>query len=125
MKPLLFLAVAVMLLAGCATAHRAAARPMKLVVLGPPNIPIAVSYSADGISQRSTTVMPATIEFTGRSAEWKVQRLSGNHEFRVEFYVGDLRRTSTTSAGHSAIQGAILYESDRERYWAQAVERLR
>ena len=96
---------------------------MKLVVLGPPNIPVAATYTVDGLTTTHSAVMPAAFDFRGRSAaEWKVQRLAGNEEFRVEFYVGDLRRTSTISAGHSAIRGAILYENNRERYWAQAVE---
>ena len=110
-------AVTISFLTGCT-----AARPMKLVVSGSTNLPVSASYTIDGVYRNYSGLMPATFEFRGRSAEWKIQRMAGNDDFRVEFYVDELRRTSTTSAGHSSIRGAIRYENNRELYWAEAID---
>ena len=94
---------------------------MKLEVLGKPGTMFVAKYTVDGLKQEEAGLMPGTIQFGGRSVEWEVVRPSGEEEFRVEFYVGELRRTSTTSAGKSKIRGALKYDANRERYGAQAV----
>ena len=94
---------------------------MKLEVLGKPGTMFVAKYTVDGLLQEEAGLMPATIHFGGRNVEWEVLRPSGDEEFRVEFYVGELRRTSTTSAGKSKIRGALKYDANRERYGAQAV----
>lgn len=78
-------------------------------------------FKVDGAKQEEAGLMPATIQFGGRSVEWEVLRPSGDAEFRVEFYVGELKRTSTTSAGKAKIRGALQYDAEREKYWGQAV----
>jgi hypothetical protein len=105
---------------GCAT--RPMGRPMKLVILGEKGTMYTAKYTVDGLTQEEAGLMPDTIRFGGRNVEWEVLRPSGTQEFRVEFYVGELKRTSTTSAGKSKIRGAIQYGSDQERYWAAAAD---
>jgi hypothetical protein len=95
---------------------------MRLVVLGPAGVPFAASYKVDGVELNESGVMPATIDFSGRNAKWEVVREQGNEDFRVEFYVGELVRQSTTTAGKSGIRGGIVYERDRERSWSEAFE---
>lgn len=104
---------------GCATTPMG--RPMKLVISGPPGTMFVAKFKVDGAKQEEAGLMPATIQFGGRSVEWEVLRPSGDAEFRVEFYVGELKRTSTTSAGKAKIRGALQYDAEREKYWGQAV----
>ena len=112
--------VGLVALSGCATTP--AGRPMKLEVLGKPGTMFVAKYTVDGLKQEEAGLMPATVEFGGRSVEWEVFRPNGEDEFRVEFYVGALRRTSTTSGGKSKIRGELKYDANRERYGAQAVD---
>jgi hypothetical protein len=95
---------------------------MKLEVLGKPGTMFVAKYTVDGLKQEEAGLMPSTVHFGGRSVEWEVLRPSGDEEFRVEFYVGELRRTSTTSAGRSKIRGELKYDANSERYWAHAVD---
>ena len=95
---------------------------MKLEVLGKPGTMFVAKYTVDGLKQEEAGLMPGTIHFGGRSVEWEVVRPNGEEDFRVEFYVGELRRTSTTSAGKSKIRGALKYDANSEGYWAQAVD---
>jgi hypothetical protein len=113
-----FWCLAMALLAmGCATVPDG--RPMKLVVLGTPGTMFAAKYKVDGATQEEAGLMPATIQFGGRSVEWEVMRPSGDREFRVEFYVGELKRTSTTSSGKAMIRGGLKYTATSESYWAE------
>jgi hypothetical protein len=103
---------------GCAT--QPAGRPMKLVILGEKGTMYTAKYKVDGLTQEEAGLMPDTIRFGGRSAEWEVLRPSGTNEFRVEFYVGELMRTSTTSAGKPRIRGGVKYDRRSEASWAAA-----
>ncbi|MGZ8920195.1 MAG: hypothetical protein ACXW3L_04355 [Limisphaerales bacterium] len=105
---------------GCATTPMG--RPMKLVISGPPGTMFVAKYAVDGAKQEEAGLMPATIQFGGRSVEWEVIRPSGDAEFRVDFWVGELRRSSTTSSGKSKIRGALQYDAEWEKYWAQAAD---
>ena len=95
---------------------------MKLVVLGAPGTMVTVRYKADGVPQEETVLVPATIPFKARNVEWEVIRPSGDEEFRVELLVGDLKRLSTTSGRKSKIRGAMVYNAQQEKYWAQPVD---
>jgi hypothetical protein len=114
-----FAAVA-LLMSGCVTPP--AGRPMKLVILGEKGTMYTAKYTVDGLKQESTGLMPDTIQFGGRNAEWEVQRPSGGRDFRVEFYVGEMKHTSTTSSGKSKIRGAVRYGKNQEVYWGEATD---
>jgi len=119
-KTLLSVAVAVLAVwSGCATP---AGRPMKLVILGEKGTMYVAKYTVDGLKQEEAGLMPDTVRFGGRNVEWEVLRPSGTNDFRVEFCVGELRRTSTTSAGKSKIRGAIKYDRNHESYWAHPAD---
>jgi len=104
-----------LILAGCATTPDA--RSMKLVVTGNAGTMVTVHYTADGVKQEETGVIPVTVRFHGRNAEWEIVRPSGGQEFRVDMYVGDMKRLSTTSSGHSKVRGQIEYSAAQEKYW--------
>ncbi len=102
------------LLTGCSPLH-----PMKIAVVGPGGTPFRGSYTVDGIYQSYTGVMPATVEFTARDLDWRIERQAGTEPFRVESYVGEIRCTSTESSNHRGIRGALETGGDREKYWAE------
>lgn len=95
---------------------------MKLVITGTPGSMFAAKYKVDGAMQEEAGLMPGTIQFGGRSVEWEVTQPSGDREFRVEFYVEALKRTSTTSYGKPTIRGGLKYTATSESYWAHPVD---
>ena len=108
------------LLCGCATTPKG--RPMKLVVEGERGTMFTAAYTVDGVRQEETAVMPATISFAGRNAEWEVRRPSGDGAFMVEFWIGEFRRQVTHSSGKPAIRGQVKYSETRESTWAHPVD---
>lgn len=95
---------------------------MKLVVEGQKGTMFTATYTVDGVRQEETAVMPATISFGGRNAEWEVRRPSCDGAFSVEFWIGEFRRQVTHSSGKAAIRGEVEFSAEREKTWAHPVD---
>jgi hypothetical protein len=76
------------------------------------------SYIADGVTNSMSAIAPATISLQARDLAYEFTRDGGDGEFRVELYVGDLPRLSTTSGGQQGVRGQLHYSSGNESYWA-------
>jgi hypothetical protein len=96
------------------------ARPVRLVISGPDGQRFAGSYIADGITHSLAAVAPATISLQARDVAFEFKREGGDEEFRVELFVGGLRRTSTTSDKRQGVRGELRYSARTESYWATA-----
>ena len=95
---------------------------MKLVVAGEKGTMLTAAYTVDGVLQEETAVIPATISFAGRNAEWEVRRPSGDRAFSVEFWIGQFKRQVTHSSGKPAIRGKVEFTETREATWAHPVD---
>ena len=95
-----------------------APRPVRLVITGPDGQPFSGSYTADGVTNSVSAIAPATLTMQARDVTFEFNRVGGVGEFRVDLYVGDLCRTSTTSDKLPGVRGALRYASASESYWA-------
>jgi hypothetical protein len=126
--------VAVFVILYTLNASPPAARPVRLVITGPDGQRFSGSYTADGVTNSVSAIAPATLNMQARDVTFEFKRVGGDGEFRVDLYVGDLCRTSTTSAklpgvrGElryaatsnklSGVLGALRYATTSESYWA-------
>jgi hypothetical protein len=93
-----------------------AARPVRLVITGPEGQRFSGSYTADGVTNSVSALAPATLSMQARDVDFAFKREGGDGEFRVELYVGDLCRTSTTSHTKEGVRGALRYTLDDDTY---------
>src|SRR5688572_23017227 len=99
------------------TGSPAAARPVRLVVTGPEGQRFSGSYVADGVTNSVSGVASATISLQARDVTYAFKREGGDGEFRVDLYVGELCRTSTTSDARQGVRGELRYTANSESYW--------
>jgi hypothetical protein len=102
------------------TKARVAARPVRLVIIAPEGQRFSGTYVADGVTNSVNALAPATISMSAKDVAFEFTHERTNAQFRVELFVGQLCRTSTTGEKNRGVRGALRYAADKESYWASA-----
>jgi hypothetical protein len=101
---------------GCSSS-RQAARPVKLVITGPEGQRFTGSYTADGVTNVVSAVVPTTISLRTSEVTYNFQPADDRKEFRVALDVEDLVRTSFVSQEGKNIRGGWRSSATAESAW--------
>lgn len=93
-----------------------AARPARLVVTGADGQHISGMYVADGVTNSVKAITPVTLGFAARNIDFEFKQEGGETPIRVDLYVCDLQRLSTTTL--QGARGTLRYSAASECYWA-------
>ncbi len=93
-----------------------AARPARLVVTGSDGQHISGKYVADGFTNTVSAITPVTISFAARNIDFEFKQEGGEIPIRIDLYVCDLQRLSTTTL--QGARGSLRYSAASECYWA-------
>jgi hypothetical protein len=92
-------------------------RPVRLVITCPTGEHFTGSYVANGVTNTISAVTPAEIGASASDFRYELKPDHNREEFRVNFAVANVVRTSVLSFQGNAVRGGCRRTSDSESVW--------